>query len=241
VLLSRPLDEAETRELCDLAEEATCLAQLEKQRKLECNQTVLIDSICPKSSLGIPPLVAPTNSTPPTEQPTATNTTNQAPPAEPTPVTVTEAPKTPPIDASEALQVFTMAAFALFVDAPAAFIAQHNHNLIAHKMDKLSKEQPLLNSAQETVRALAKENDDAIPKSISSIVNESVDKASRAAKCKQQSKDDELRNMVHKLQADSVKEKQKRFKLEQEKQALKCPNDGRAQMRGATQQNPNTD
>jgi uncharacterized protein YlxW (UPF0749 family) len=72
-------------------------------------------------------------------------------------------------------------------------------------------------------------NDDAVPKSISSIVNESVDKASsRAAKRKQQSKDDELCNMVHKLQADLVKEKQKRFKLKQEVQKLRNPNAGGA-------------
>jgi hypothetical protein len=55
---SRPFDKAETQESCNLAEEASRLAQLEKQRKLECNQNVLIDSICPKSSLGIPPPVA---------------------------------------------------------------------------------------------------------------------------------------------------------------------------------------
>jgi hypothetical protein len=74
---SRPYDPAETQELCDLADKASRVAKLETQRKFVCNQTVLIDSIRPKSSLGIPPPVAPgyqaKSSTPTNEQPTTTS------------------------------------------------------------------------------------------------------------------------------------------------------------------------
>jgi hypothetical protein len=129
------------------------------------------------------------------------------------------------------------AVFALFVDSSAAYITQHTHNITAHKMAKLSNERPLLEAAQDTALVIAEEAADAIPKSISSIVNESVDKANKANKRKQQSENDELRNIVHKLQADAVKEKAKRLKLEQQIQSLKNPKESGATEPGATQKN----
>lgn len=216
-------------EMCFLAEEASRQAQLEKSRRFECNKIVLIDSIRPKSSLGLPK--TPAAAAGPAAGSTATTDQTAASAAADVPT------DSPPMDASRAISALHRALFALFVDSSAAYITQYNHNLTASKMAKLSNEKALLEAAKDTACVIAEEAGDAIPKSISSIVNESVDKANKANKRKHQSENDTLRSMVHKLQADAVKEKAKRAKLERQIQSLSNPKESGAMDPGATQKN----
>ena len=218
-------NEKELEEMCELAEEVSRKAELETLRKLECNKIVLIDSIRPKSSLGLPP----------TPNAKSGSTATTAPTAAPAAADVQA--NSPPMDASRAISALHKALFALFVDSSAAYITQHTHNITAHKMAKLSNEKPLLEAAQDTARLIAEEAADAVPKSISSIVSDSVEKANKANKRKHQSENDELRSMVHKLQADAVKEKAKRLKLQQQVQSLKSPKENGAKEPGANQKN----
>ncbi|KAL3786063.1 LOW QUALITY PROTEIN: hypothetical protein ACHAWO_007252 [Cyclotella atomus] len=207
-------NEKELEEMCELAEEVSRKAELEKLRRLECNK-IPRASPSPNAKSGSAATTAPTAA----------------------PAAADVQADSPPMDASRAISALYKALFALFVDSSAAYITQHTHNITAHKMAKLSNEKPLLEAAQDTARLIAKEAADAVPKSISSIVSDSVEKANKANKRKHQSENDELRSMVHKLQADAVKRKAKRLKVQQQVQSLKSPKENGAKEPGANQKN----
>ena len=225
----RPFAASYKESLTSTADWTAMSQKLLEARKLECTVLTQIDSIRPKSTLGL------LKDPPDAEQPPQFDRVMDLQPPQQTPPPPTIAP---PIDTSKAVASLWNTLHNCFLSPTDIFIKQYEFNAKAALMSQLATTQSSEKSADTTRELLASEPEPKA-KSFEAAVTAKAREESDVAKRKFQSDSDSLKRKVEELEKCYAEEKAKRLKLDKKVQRLTqpAPKAPRGPAKGAAQTN----